>query len=136
MGKIKVVIDTNVVISALLFGGQPGKLINLWKNSRIVPLASKEIIEEYLRVLAYPKFELSAKEINYILYQEILPFFEVVTPNPFPPIIVTDPSDDKFIHCAISGNAQFIISGDDHLLSIKTVEAIQIVNASEFIAIF
>ena len=133
MGKIKVVIDTNVVISALLFGGTPGELINLWKAGHIVPLVSKEISEEYIRVLAYPKFELTATEIEYIFYQEILPFFHVITSNPSKPAITSDPSDDKFIHCALSGNAEYIISGDDHLLSFKTFDKIRIVNPSEFL---
>ena len=132
MGKIKVVIDTNVIISALLFGGLPGELINLWKANRIVPFVTKEIIEEYLHVLAYPKFELSAKEIDYILYWEILPYFEVVAQNPGKNIVHTDPSDDKFIHCAINGNAEFIISGDEHLLSLRSVKNVRIVNPSEF----
>ena len=76
MGEVKVVrvvVDTNVIISALLFGGTPGQLINFWKMGRIMPLASNEIIDEYLRVLAYPKFKLSEDEINYILFQEIVP---------------------------------------------------------------
>ena len=70
MGKVKVrrvVIDTNVLISAFLFGGDPGELIPLWKSGRIHPLASKGIIDEYLRVLAYPKFSLSPEEINFIV---------------------------------------------------------------------
>ena len=75
---ITIVIDTNVVISALLFGGAPGKLIELWKKKRIRPLISEEIMTEYLRVLAYPKFKLSEEEINYIIHQEILPYFNVV----------------------------------------------------------
>ena len=54
---IDIVIDTNVIISALLFGGGPGKLIELWKKGFIRPLLSAEIITEYLRVLAYPKFK-------------------------------------------------------------------------------
>jgi len=136
MGKIKVVIDTNVVISALLFGGTPGELINLWKAGHIVPLASKEIIEEYIRVLAYPKFELSAQEIDYILYQEILPYFEVVASDSFENIVNADPSDDKFIHCALSGNAEFIISGDDHLLSIGSFDKFRVVSPSEFLESF
>ena len=81
MGEIKVgpvVIDTNVVVSALLFGGEPGELIPLWKAGGIRPKASKEIIEEYIRVLAYPKFNLSKEEINFLLYHEILPYFDVV----------------------------------------------------------
>ena len=74
MGTIeamRVVIDTNVFVSAMLFGGIPGELIPLWKNGRIKPLASKAIIDEYIKVLAYPKFELSEAEIHYILYSEI-----------------------------------------------------------------
>ena len=72
------VIDTNVVISAILFGGTPGELVGLWKTGRITPYITKEIIAEYIRVLAYPKFELSEEEINFIIHQEILPFFKVV----------------------------------------------------------
>jgi putative PIN family toxin of toxin-antitoxin system len=52
----KVVIDTNILVSALLFDGIPGKLIPLWKEKRIIPLCSKDIVDEYLRVLASLKF--------------------------------------------------------------------------------
>ena len=57
---------------------------------------------------------------------------EVVAQNPGKNIVHTDPSDDKFIHCAINGNAEFIISGDDHLLSLRSVKNVRIVNPSEF----
>jgi len=101
MGKVKeirVVIDTNVVLSAILFGGIPGRLTPLWKSGRIKPIASNEIIDEYIKVLAYPKFELSEEEINYILYNEILFYFDVVVHKPGRVIIKEDPSDDKFIY--------------------------------------
>lgn len=117
---MKVVIDTNVVISALLFGGIPGRLISLWKEQHIQPLASKEIIDEYLRVLAYPKFQLSPEEIEYLLYQEILPWFEILEVSPGSNFIAEDPSDDKFIWCAEAGGADFIISSDQHLLTYQT----------------
>jgi uncharacterized protein len=133
MGKIKVVIDTNVIISALLFGGIPGELISLWKGDRISPLASKEIIDEYIKVLTYPKFELSEAEINYILYSEILPYFDIIKPKDRPLIIKNDPSDDKFIHCAKAGKAGIIISGDQHLLSLKTYRKIKILTPAEFL---
>ena len=55
---MKVVIDTNVLVSALLFGGIPGRFVALWKNNHVAPLVSAEIMAEYLRVLAYPKFRL------------------------------------------------------------------------------
>lgn len=134
MGKVKVirvVIDTNVVISALLFGGVPGGLIPLWKSGRIKPFVSKQIVDEYLRVLAYPKFILSEEEINYILYKEVLPYFEVVEIKAGKIIIQEDPADDMFIRCALSGKAKVIISGDSHLLSLKSYQKVKILTPSQ-----
>ena len=136
MGSFKVVIDTNVVISALLFGGAPGKLVTFWQRGIIEPKASKEIIDEYLRVLTYPKFELSEEEINYVLYQEILPYFDIINVKSGPRIIKKDPEDDKFIRCALAANAEYIISGDQHLLALKNYQKIQVLSPSEFIIKF
>jgi putative PIN family toxin of toxin-antitoxin system len=136
MGKVKVkrvVIDTNVVISALLFGGEPGELIPLWKSGRIKPLASKEMVDEYLRVLTYPKFGLTPEEINFLLYQEIVPYFEIVKAKPGRVIVGDDPSDDKFIRCAEAGRAKTIISGDQHLLRLKSFGAISILTPVQFL---
>jgi len=129
----RVVIDTNVVVSALLFGGVPGKLVPLWKNGDIRPLASKEIIDEYLKVLAYPKFQLSEEEINFVLYHEVLPYFEAVETEPGPVIIPDDPSDDKFIRSAEAGKARIIISGDDHLLALRSHRGIKILTPAQFL---
>jgi hypothetical protein len=133
MGALKVVIDTNVVISALLFGGAPGKLIAFWQRGIIRPAASNEIIDEYLRVLTYPKFKLSEEEINYLLYQEIIPYFDVIDAHPGPRIIKKDPEDDKFIRCALAANAKYIISGDRHLLALKEYQKIKILTPADFI---
>lgn len=136
MGKveiIRVVIDTNVVVSALLFRGTPGKLIPLWKSGRIQPLASEEIVKEYLSVLSYPKFELSEDEISFMLYHEILPYFEAVKARFGQVIIQDDPSDDKFIHCAETGKARVIISGDQHLINLKSCGKVKIVTPSQFL---
>ena len=127
------VIDTNVIISAILFGGGQGKLIDLWKKGQITPLITEEIMAEYIRVLAYPKFKLSEEEINYIIHQEILPFFKVVKSKPGPSIIKKDPDDDKFIQCAEFGNAQIIISGDRHLLALKSHHGIKILTPSQIL---
>ena len=133
---MNIVIDTNVIISAILFGGIPGRLIELWKRRTITPLITEEIMSEYLRVLAYPKFELSEEEINYIIHQEILPFFKVVKSKPGPPIIENDPDDDKFIQCAKAGKAKIIISGDQHLLALKSYKEIKILTPSQFLELF
>ena len=129
---MNIVIDTNVIISAILFGGIPGKLIKLWKKGTITPLITEEIMSEYLKVLAYPKFELSEEEIKYIIHQEILPFFKAVKSSPGPPIIKKDPDDDKFIQCAKAGKAKIIISGDHHLLALQSYKNIKILTPSEF----
>jgi putative PIN family toxin of toxin-antitoxin system len=137
MGKVQmksVVIDTNVIVSALLFGGKPGKLIQLWKAGQIQPLISKEITEEYLRVLAYPKFNLSENDIGFLLNHEILPYFKAVKikPGRWKTTIEDDPSDDMFIRCAVSGICKIIISGDRHLLDLKTYGKIRILSVSLF----
>jgi putative PIN family toxin of toxin-antitoxin system len=137
MGKVQmksVVIDTNVIVSALLFGGKPGKLIQLWKAGQIQPLISKEITEEYLRVLAYPKFNLSENDIGFLLNHEILPYFKAVKikPGRWKTAIEDDPSDDMFIRCAVSGICKIIISGDRHLLDLKTYGKIRILAVSLF----
>lgn len=136
MGKNKVtpvVIDTNVLVSALLFGGLPGQLIRLWKTRRIHPIACKDIIDEYIRVLAYPKFDLSEEEINFLLYRELLPYFGIIRVKSGIAIVKADPSDDKFIWCAEAGKAQTVISGDQHLLGLKSYHNIQIVTAAQFL---
>jgi putative PIN family toxin of toxin-antitoxin system len=135
MGAVKVVIDTNVVISGFLFGGEPGKLIPLWQGGKIKPAASKAIIEEYLRVLAYPKFKLSESEINFLLYQQLLPYFDVIDVQPGPEIVEKDPADDKFIKCALAAGGKYIISGDQHLLALKEYQKIKILSPTEFFSI-
>jgi hypothetical protein len=131
---VRVVIDTNVVISALLFGGTPGRLIPLWKSGAINPLATAEMVDEYIRVMTYPKFKLSEEEIQYLLNFEILPYFDAITVKQrSSPIIEKDPSDDKFILCAVSGRANVIISGYRHLISQKEYKKIRILTIDQFL---
>jgi putative PIN family toxin of toxin-antitoxin system len=127
----RVVIDTNVLVSGLLFGGAPGEIVNACKEGRIRPICSAEIVEEYLKVLAYPKVRLSEREIEFLLTVEILPYFEVVEVKSGKSYIKEDPSDDKFIRCAVTGRARAIISGDDHLLGLAQ-SPVWIVSAAEF----
>lgn len=133
MGAVKVVVDTNVLVSALLFGGKPAKLIPLWQRDTIRPLASKEIIDEFLRVFTYPKFKLTEEDVNFLLYHEILPHFEVIDVEPGPNIIKKDPEDDKFIRCALTGKVKWIISGDQHLLALKSYQKVKIFSPADFL---
>ena len=129
---IRVVIDTNVVVSSLLFGGVPARLRSLWRDGTITPLISPEIMTEYLRVFTYPKFKLTGEEINTLLTIELLPWFEVIKAPTGTPFVTLDPADDKFIWCAMAGQASCIISGDEHLLTC-TASPVPILTANTFL---
>jgi putative PIN family toxin of toxin-antitoxin system len=128
----RIVIDTNVVVPALLFGGVPGRLVPLWKEGNIHPIGSAAIFEEYLKVLAYPRFQLDEGEIDYLISVEILPYFEIVTVGPGDPYVVDDPADDRFVWCALAGKADGIISGDDPLLRLRN-PPVPILTVAEFL---
>jgi len=131
---IRVVLDTNVLVSGLLFGGGPGKLVDFWKTGVIRLIMSRLMLDEFLRVLAYPKFQLSEEEIHYLLYVEVLPHLEMVEVHPGPILIPKDPSDDMFLHCAVAAGAKYIISGGRHLLRLKSHKRIKILSPAEFLS--
>jgi len=131
---VRVVLDTNAVVSALLFSGVSSKLVSLWRKGLITPLLSREILDEYLRVLSYPKFELSEKEIKELIQEEILPYAEVVKPKRRLRVVQRDPSDNKFLECAVAGQAAVIISGDKELLSLGCYRQIRIQSPAQFLA--
>jgi putative PIN family toxin of toxin-antitoxin system len=131
---VRVVLDTNALVSALLFSGVSSKLVSLWQNGLIAPLLSREILDEYLRVLSYPKFALSEEEIKELIQEEILPFAEVVKPKKRLRVVQRDPSDNKFLECAVAGKADVIISGDKDLLSLGRYRQIRIQSPAQFLA--
>lgn len=139
MGKKKVIraiVDTNVVVSGLLFSGTPGEIVSLWQKGRLKPFASPEIVNEYIRVLAYPKFKLTVEEIDYLIYIEILPYFDIVSGiRSIPNIVQDDPADDKFLVCAAAANVQFVISGDRHLLSLGNYKNIEILTPQQLLEV-
>jgi len=129
----RVVLDTNVLISALLFGGLPGRLVPLWQRREIVLLVSPEVLKEYIKVLSYPKFGLDEEEIKSILREEVLPYFDPVKPVTPVEVVGEDPSDDKFLSLAVDGKAKFLVNGDLHLLGIKRYCETAIVTVSAFL---
>jgi len=132
-GLIRVVLDTNVLVSALLFRGPLNRLINLLEEGRIGLLISRGVFLEYLRVLSYPKFGLDTEEIRGLLENHILPFAEMVNAITMRPVIPEDPDDDKFLALAEAGRADTLISGDRHLLALGRFGKIPIVTARDFL---
>ena len=129
---MKVALDTNVFISAVFFGGVPGRILTAWRRGEIQLVLSPEIVEEYAAVLQrlekqYPPIQ--AEPIIDLL----LSGAEMIAAPPFDKQISTDPDDDKFISCALAAKARAIVSGDKHLLDVKRLLGIEILRPSEFV---
>lgn len=121
----RVVLDTNVVLSALVFGGgTTARVRQAWQTGRLLPLASTATVQELMRVLAYPKFKLSADDQRELLADH-LPFAEVVTVPQPPPRVpdCRDPHDLPFLHLAVAGKADLLVSGDADLLVLGAQDA-------------
>ena len=130
---IRIVLDTNVLISAILFEGQSSRLVFAWQTRQIGLLVSKQLLSEYIRVLHYPKFRLIIPEIQSIIEQDILPFITPVKVSRAPRIIQQDPFDNHILACAAAGKASLIVSGDKHLLTLGSYKKIPIVTVSELL---
>lgn len=116
----RVVLDTNVVLSALLFGHGPAAHVRTaWQSGRFVPLASAATARELVRVLAYPKFKLAADEREDLL-ADYIPWVRVVRiPDPPPTVpACRDPFDVAFLHLAVAGKARALVTGDKDLLAL------------------
>jgi putative PIN family toxin of toxin-antitoxin system len=120
---LRVVLDTNVVLSALVFGGgMAGRLRLAWQRGLVLPLASTATAQELVRVLAYPKFGLSLQEQGELL-ADYVPYVKTVrVPQPPPPVPdCRDTMDVPFLHLAIAGRARALVSGDGDLLALAKV---------------
>ncbi len=128
---MKIVIDTNVVISGIFFGGTPRKVIESAIEPEVTACASQEILDEYVRVVD----EMIARKKG-SLRDDALAFLasklEMVDPKSHVEIC-RDPDDDKFIDCALDAGALYIVSGDQDLLVLEEYEDIEIITAAEFL---
>ena len=129
----RVGLDTNTLISALRFSGTASRLGPLWQSRRITVLVSKEILEEYLRVLAYPKFQLGDHEIRALVEEELLPFAETIRVRRRLAVVRRDPEDDKFLECAVAGRAEYLVTGDRDLRELGSYRGITILTVGEFL---
>lgn len=128
---MKVVIDTNIFVSSF-FGGNPRKIIDLWKNGSISLCLSKDILEEYLDVLERVglKEEEEIKELLSLFAKGVNIVFTTRTPQIR--VVKDDPDDDKFIECAIALKAEVIITGDKALKAMGEYMGIKILTPLEF----
>jgi len=130
----KIVLDTNVLISGYLFGGVPREIIELGRKASVEILTSIDAEREFIRVLGYPKFGLDANEILLII-QDFKSFAVEVNISQQIDIIGVDATDNIFLELAVCGDAEYIISGDRHLLELKQYSSIEIVTARNYLEI-
>jgi uncharacterized protein len=109
---MRVVLDTNVFVSALL-GGSLQVLLIRWGAGSFELIVSDEIVQEYLGVLRRPKFDLPSEVVDPIMAQ-IFNRAEFVTPDEHIEVVVSAPNDNKFLEAAVAGEVEYLVSGDSH----------------------
>lgn len=135
---MKVILDTNIVISGILTpGGPPGKIVDLWIDGKIIVVVCQALIDEYFEVLLRPKFKKAGTTIE---RQDLLMgLLELensifVYPRKRLCVISDDTEDNRVLECAVEGEVDYIISGDEHLLALKKFQGIFTISPAEFLA--
>jgi putative PIN family toxin of toxin-antitoxin system len=136
---MRVVLDTNTVISRYLSpSGPPAHIFQYWEQGAFTLVVSEPILSEIERVFSYPRINkrlgLSDKEIAGIV-AGFATFGELVTPQQRLHVVEADPDDDMLVECAVEGKADYLVSGNDHLLDIKEYQGIQILTPAEFVLV-
>lgn len=131
----RIVLDTNVVVSALRFtGGSLARIRAAWHSGTIVPLASAATVTELIRALTYPKFALSELEQRELLGDYLPRCESVVIRDPLDHLPrCRDPHDQMFLELAEAGNAQWLVTGDRDLLALQGQVKCGITTATEFV---
>jgi putative PIN family toxin of toxin-antitoxin system len=130
---IRACLDTNVWISGIIFGGSPGKVVQLALDKKFIVIASSAILDEVARVLE-TKFEQSSKDVKR-LRNRIIQVADIYEPPGELKVIDADPDDDIIVETAVVGNARYLVSGDKkHVLPLRQFGLVKIVNPKEFLA--
>lgn len=132
---MKVILDTNVLVSGIFFKGPPFEILSAWRQKSFQLVVTHEILQEYRQVvdeLAYqfPHFDIT-EIMEYITLNSHLSFSHTL-----PDKICTDPDDDKFFASAIASKTKLIVSGDKHLLRESGYSSIEVVKPSDFLHIY
>jgi putative PIN family toxin of toxin-antitoxin system len=129
---MKVVVDTNIFVSSF-FGGNPKKIIDLWKKGEISLCLSKDILDEYIEVLQRIGLgdEREIEELLSLFAKGVNIIFTTKTPKI--KAVKNDPDDDKFIECAVALKAEVIVTGDKALKAMNEYMGIKILTPQEFL---
>jgi len=128
---IKAVLDSNIYISAILFGGRAEEVKNLSREGKIEVAVSEAILTEVGDVLKR-KFHWQDWQISQVI-DDIREFSNLVFPEKTVSAILEDEADNRILECALAGNVHFIVSGDNHLLALKEYQGIKILSPAGFL---
>ncbi len=132
----KLVLDVNVWISALLWGGKPAEIIKAAEKRQVTIFLSEEIIQELSQVLTYSRIR-TIYEVDGLnkenLVEAVLKVSKFVKVDKKMKVVAEHPADDKFIECAQAAGATYLISGDKHLLKIGSYKKIRVLSVNEFL---
>ncbi|MBI2358534.1 MAG: putative toxin-antitoxin system toxin component, PIN family [Deltaproteobacteria bacterium] len=135
MAKVRLVLDSNVWISGLLWTGIPHQIIRGAEAGDFVPVTIPAIMDEVREALSRPKFAPRIAALNTSvgeLMESLLSIVEVIHEPRLEPVIPQDPDDDKILACAVASRAQWIVSGDNHLLALRRYRGIPIGTPKQF----
>jgi len=129
---LRVVLDTNVLISAILFGGKPRQILEKAIRGEIRLCLSEPILEELKGVLQRSKFDYSPEMIQFIL-TELTGIADFVNPSETFNVVLEDPEDNRILECAVEAEANYIITGDFHRLKLSRYLNIEVLNVAAFL---
>ena len=129
---LKIVLDTNVLILAILFGGKPRQILEKAIRGEIRLCLSEPILEELSGVLRRSKFDYSPETIQFIL-TELTGIADFVNPSETLNVVLENPEDNRILECSVEAKANYIISGDLHLLKLSKYRNIEVLNAAAFL---
>ena len=132
MGEKKIVLDTNILISAFGWKGKPNEIFGKIISGEFKLVMSQKQLEEVEMVIDYPKFCFTPKQKSNFL-RILLTIVNIVETSNKLRMVKDDPKDDVILESAIENNVEFLISGDEHLLKIKKYNNTRIVTANEFL---
>jgi putative PIN family toxin of toxin-antitoxin system len=130
---IRVVLDTNTLVSAVGWKhSKPRIILEACLSGKYLLVESPALLKEFVAVVERPKFGFIPEEQKKELVARLINYCEIVEPKKKLNIIKSDPADNKVLECALEGKAQYIISGDNHLLRLKDFRGISIVTATDY----
>jgi putative PIN family toxin of toxin-antitoxin system len=135
---MRVVLDTNTVISGLLWPGNPRRILDLARSGEITLCVSQALLVELLDVLSRPKFVARLALIGATPVEVVdgyATLAEAVEVTMVEPLVLADPDDDEVLACALAANASYVVSGDRHLLDVDSHEYIRIMSAAQFLGL-